>query len=70
MKLVAYDFERYRKTQEERQIWFSMAVSTGSSGDLRLVMPYLITALKPYIGRTPARSLLSNSRKIAKTFDL
>ena len=30
--------------------WKTMATSTGESGDLRLVFPYMIAGVQPYIG--------------------
>ncbi len=48
--LDAYNLEEYRKTNKEVQLWRTTAISTGSSGDLRLVFPLMVAASTEYIG--------------------
>lgn len=48
--LTAYDLEEYRKTNSEVQLWRTIIISTGSSGDLRKVFPVMIAASTEYIG--------------------
>jgi hypothetical protein len=60
LKLVAYDFKRFLATKKEKQVWYSVGVSTGSSEDLRLVIPYIIVALKPYIGKNSGKIININ----------
>ena len=48
--LDAYDFKHLRKSGEEKQLWLTKAVSTGSKGDLREVLPVMVTSIVPYIG--------------------
>ncbi len=50
--LTAYDWQLFRKTKKEMQVWQTQIVSTGSSNDLRYVFPYMIVAAEKYIGRT------------------
>ena len=39
------------------QVWKTNVISIGSSNDLRLVMPYMVTAMKPYLGTNTGRKL-------------
>ena len=48
--LDALDLSEYRQTKKEIQLWKTTVTSTGASGDLRLVFPYMITASMPHIG--------------------
>jgi hypothetical protein len=50
MTLNAYDISIYLKDEKMSQVWKTSAVSTGSSGDLRMVFPYMAAAVQPYIG--------------------
>jgi len=51
MVLDAIDLEEYRTTQKLKQVWKTSATSSGASGDLRRVLPALVAAAKPYIGK-------------------
>jgi len=57
IKMTAYDLQKYLATKEEKQIWVTSAVSTGSSIDIRLVIPYMLTAMKEYIGKSTGKIL-------------
>lgn len=57
VQLSAYDLEEHRKTNEEIQLWGATAVSTGSSGDLRLVFPVMVAALAEYIGEDTGKQI-------------
>lgn len=48
--LEAYDVPTYINENKMTQVWKTSVVSTGSSGDLRLVVPYMVVAMKPYLG--------------------
>ena len=48
--LDAYDVPTYAKEKRMAQVWKTSVVSTGSSGDLRLVVPYMVAAMKPHLG--------------------
>lgn len=48
--LDAFDLSEYKKTKKEVQLWKTTITSTGSSGDLRRVFPYMVTASLPHIG--------------------
>lgn len=54
LTLDAYDIASYIEREEMIQIWRTSVVSTGSSDDLRLVMPYMIAAMKPHLGTNTA----------------
>lgn len=47
--LEAYDAAPYRE-QKLLQLWKTNVTSTGNSNDLRLVFPYMVAAMLPYIG--------------------
>ena len=55
--LDAYDVATYAKEQKMSQVWKTNVVSTGSSGDLRLVVPYMVVAMKPYLGTNTGRRI-------------
>lgn len=55
--LDAYDVPTYMKEKKMAQVWKTSVVSTGSSGDLRLVVPYMVTAMKPYLGTNTGRKI-------------
>jgi len=46
----AIDLNLYRAKNTRAQIWKTTLVSTGSIGNLREVMPYLVTAMEDYLG--------------------
>ncbi|WP_197490442.1 hypothetical protein [Halothiobacillus diazotrophicus] len=56
-QITAYDFQRYLRTKEQRELWKTTVSSTGSSGDLRLVFPILIAAAAPYIATDTGRKI-------------
>lgn len=49
LSLTAYDFQSFLSTGAEVELWRTIAVSTGSSGDLRRVMPMLVAAAQTYM---------------------
>jgi hypothetical protein len=55
--LDAYDVPTYIKEKKMAQVWKTSVVSTGESGDLRLVIPYMVTAMKPYLGTNTGRRI-------------
>lgn len=55
--LDAYDVATYIKENKMNQVWKTNVVSAGSSNDLRLVMPYMVTAMKPYLGTNTGRKI-------------
>ena len=57
LQLVAYDVAAYRHDKKQRQVWKTTAISTGSSKDLRRVLPYMITAAKPYLAGNTGQSI-------------
>ena len=50
VSLDAYDIATYVRENKLNQVWKTSVVSTGASNDLRLVMPYMVAAMKPYFG--------------------
>lgn len=57
LTLNAYDVPTFIKDEKMLQVWKTSVVSTGSSGDLRLVFPYLAAAMSPYVGTNTGRRL-------------
>lgn len=55
--LDAYDVSTYIKENKMSQVWQTNVVSTGSSGDLRLVVPYMVAAMKPYLATNTGRRI-------------
>lgn len=55
--LDAYDVATYAKENKMNQVWKTNVVSTGYSNDLRLVVPYMIVAMKPYLGTNTRRKV-------------
>lgn len=55
--LDAYDVATYLKENKMSQVWKTDVVSTGSNGDLRLVVPYMIAAIKPYLATNTGRKI-------------
>jgi hypothetical protein len=55
--LDAYDVATYVKENKMNQVWKTSVISTGSSNDLRLVVPYMVTAMKPYFGANTGRKV-------------
>ena len=55
--LDAIDFKEYQSNHKIIPVWKTTIYSTGSSGDLRLVFPYLIVAAKPYIGTNTTQAV-------------
>lgn len=48
--LDAYDMGPYLQQQKLVQLWKTRVESKGTSNDLRLTFPYMVTAMQPYIG--------------------
>lgn len=50
MQLDAYDVAKFQADQSMVHVWKAAAVSTGTSSDLRRVLPYMAVAMKPHLG--------------------
>lgn len=57
LSLDTYDMPVYLKEKRLAQVWKTRVVSAGSSDDLRLVVPYMIAAMKPYLGVNTGRKI-------------
>jgi len=55
--LDALDLNEYRRTKKEVQLWKTTVTSTGSSGDLRQVLPVMIGASKEYLGTNTGKKV-------------
>lgn len=50
LSLEAYDMAAYLRRKTPQQLWKITVQSRGTSNDLRLTLPYMLTAMEPYIG--------------------
>ena len=57
IQLEAVDNMVFKNTNKIVQIWKTHLVSTGRSGDLREVFPYLVSAMMPYLGANTGKAL-------------
>lgn len=55
--LDALDVQTYKDTQELRQVWQTVITSTGSSGDLRRVMPLLVVAGESHLATNTGKQV-------------
>lgn len=55
--ITGYDFEKYKETEQQIQLWKTTITSTGSSGDLRRVFPILISAAVPYLATNTGQKI-------------
>lgn len=55
--LDALDLSEYKQTKKEVQLWKTTITSVGSSGDLRRVFPYMVTASMPHIGTNTGQQI-------------
>ena len=66
---MAYDNKQKQSSGKDVQLWKTDIVSTGSSGDLRLVFPYMIAAAIPYFGgNTSTRVTVELNEHYPKVF--
>ena len=55
--LDAYDLETFKKENKLVQVWKTVVTSTGSSGDLRRVVPALVAASSQYLGKNTGHKM-------------
>lgn len=55
--ITGYDFEKYKETEQQTQLWQTTITSIGSSGDLRRVFPILIGASAPYLATSTGQKV-------------
>lgn len=60
MVLDAIDLDEFKKSKKEVQLWKTTAISSGSSGDLRLVFPNLVAASQQYVGKNTGQKVEVN----------
>lgn len=56
ISLDAYD-NTDLNTPQPQQLWKMEVSSTGQSNDLRMVFPYMVASMKPYIGRNTGQKI-------------
>lgn len=52
LTITVYDFNAYKENGNEKIVWNTIITSSGSSGDLRRVFPYLVVAGQYYYGQS------------------
>lgn len=57
MRVAAFDAREYVKSQKLIQVWTTTVVSTGSSGDLRRVFPYMAAACRRLVSVSTPESV-------------
>jgi hypothetical protein len=57
MILDAYEIRKHNAENKGEQIWRTEVLSTGSTGDLRMVFPALVAAATPYLGTSTTRQI-------------
>jgi hypothetical protein len=57
LMLAGYDANSLVKDKKMEQVWKTSVVSTGSSGDLRRVMPVMVTTSWPYWGKNTGEAV-------------
>jgi hypothetical protein len=55
--LDVVDVRQYLQTEEVVSVWKTTVTSTGKSGDLRTVFPYLVYAAVPHLGKDTGKAL-------------
>nr|QQZ48920.1 hypothetical protein JKL49_16680 [Phenylobacterium glaciei] len=55
--LSGFDLNRYAKSKEVKRFWQIKITSSGSSGDLRLIIPYMLNAAVPYLGKSTGKAV-------------
>ena len=53
----AFDLDEYKTSEREVQLWKTTVTSTGTSGDLRIVLPALVAASQEYIGTNTGKKV-------------
>jgi len=57
LSISAIDLNKYKEDESEKQIWKTLAVSSGYSDDLRRVLPVLVAASSPYISKNSGQKI-------------
>ncbi len=55
LMLEAYDMTAYLNKETPRQLWKVSVQSLGQSNDLRLTLPFMVTAMQPYVATNSGR---------------
>lgn len=57
LTVVAYDYPHYAEAGELVEVWRGETTSSGSSGDLRYVLPYMLVPTLRHFGRNTGRAV-------------
>jgi len=56
-RITGYDFEAFRESNKQLELWRTTISSSGTSGDLRQVFPVLISAAIPYFATNTGKQV-------------
>lgn len=54
---TAFDINASKSSGKDTQLWKTTVTSSGSSGDLRYVFPYMVYATQPYLGTNTGKKI-------------
>lgn len=54
---IAFDVAASKEKGQDVQLWKTTVTSTGSSGDLRYVFPYMVYAARSYLGKNTGKKI-------------
>ncbi|WP_150430762.1 hypothetical protein [Dechloromonas sp. CZR5] len=54
---TAFDINASKASGKDTQLWKTTVTSSGSSGDLRYVFPYMVYATQPYLGSNTGKKI-------------
>ena len=57
LSLSAIDLQKYKEDQQITELWRLEVSSTGSSSDLRIVVPVMVAASEKYIGKSTGKAI-------------
>lgn len=57
LDLTAYDLTRFRHDKAQEVVWDARITSTGTSGDLRRILPVMAAAARPYLGASSGQTV-------------
>lgn len=55
--ITAYDFQEFRKSQRQVQVWKTTITSAGTNSDLRVIFPMMIGAALPYLAENTGQKV-------------
>lgn len=66
LQLDAIDVAEYKKSNSQKEVWKTTVMSTGTSSDLRQVMPVMVGASSEYLGTNTGKNISVNLKETDK----